>query len=226
MQIDKRTVDRAVRRGRPAPPRACVPRDTAETPLRRPGDAPPDGASSPRRPTGAGAADRRLAWSRRSAASCRPPGAGEPEVSRRRRAGQFVAGLELAAVEVYRAASGHREADQRRRTRSPRCSSGHHQDHADALNGIIGEDAAVTEPNAGAGRRVRPDGPRPPPDEAAHPGGRLLTSRRRPPSTYLMAIGTLEDAAERQATGHHPPRRVPARRRCSPRAGQASRPST
>jgi hypothetical protein len=68
---------------------------------------------------------------------------------------------------------------------------GHHQDHADTLNGIIGEEEAVTEPNAAL---VAEFGPmiRAAADEAA-----ILeiaySLEEAAASTYLDAIGMLED---------------------------------
>ena len=62
---------------------------------------------------------------------------------------------------------------------------GHHQDHADTLNGILGEEAAVTEPNAALRRRVRADDRgrrrrgRHPRDRLLPRGGRRLHLPRR-----------------------------------------------
>ena len=102
----------------------------------------------------------------------------------------FVAGLELAAVEVYRAAAATGKLTNAG-NQIATMFGGHHQDHADALNEIIGEDAAVTEPNAAL---VDEFGPmiRAAADEAA-----ILeiayALEEAAASTYLNAIGELED---------------------------------
>ena len=103
----------------------------------------------------------------------------------------FMAGLELAAVEVYRAAAATGKLTNAG-NQIATMFGGHHQDHADALNEIIGEDAAVTEPN---GALVDEFGPmiRAAADEAA-----ILeiaySLEEAAASTYLVAVGELEDA--------------------------------
>ena len=94
----------------------------------------------------------------------------------------FMAGLELAAVEIYRAAAATGKLTNAG-NQIATMFGGHHQDHADALNEIIGEDAARHGAQRGARRRVRADDPSRR-RRGRHPGDRLLPrgGRRRPPT--------------------------------------------
>jgi rubrerythrin len=103
----------------------------------------------------------------------------------------FAAGLELAAVEVYRAAAATGNLTNAG-NQIATSFGGHHQDHADALNEIIGEEQAVTEPNAAL---VEEFGPM---ISAAADEAAILeiaySLEEAAASTYLTAIGELEDA--------------------------------
>jgi hypothetical protein len=59
----------------------------------------------------------------------------------------FVAGLELALVELYRRAGDGGKLGNTA-TQVFALIQNHHQIHATVLNGIVGEEAPVTEPNA------------------------------------------------------------------------------
>ena len=113
-----------------------------------------------------------------------------PEVSDDVKLAMFAAGLELAAVEVYRAATASGKLTNAG-NQIATMFGGHHQQHADALNGIIGEDAAIDEPNKALvdefGPMVR---------GAADENAILEVAysvEEAAASTSLMAIGVLED---------------------------------
>jgi rubrerythrin len=108
----------------------------------------------------------------------------------------FAAGLELAAVEVYRAANASGKL-RNSATDVATMFGGHHQQHADALNAILGEEEAVTEANKALVAQFAP-AIRDAADEAA-----VLeiaySVEEAAASTYLMAIGELEDASNAAA---------------------------
>jgi rubrerythrin len=71
----------------------------------------------------------------------------EVELSPDAEVASFVAGLELAAVEIYRRA-GQTELLTNTARQVFGAIGDHHRTHATILNGIVGEEAPVTEPNA------------------------------------------------------------------------------
>jgi hypothetical protein len=75
------------------------------------------------------------------------PAAGAQAASKDVELASFMASLELAAVEAYKAAAGTGKLNNLV-TEIGTMFAGHHQAHADALNQIVGEDAAITKPNA------------------------------------------------------------------------------
>lgn len=109
----------------------------------------------------------------------------------------FAAGLELAAVAAYRTAVDTGKLSNATATVGA-MFSGHHDEHAKALNAILGE-AAVTEPNKTVLAEFEPmiSGAA---DEAA-----ILEIaygiEEAAASTYLFAIGTLTDAKNAGALG-------------------------
>jgi len=118
-------------------------------------------------------------------------GEGEAPVSDDVELAMFMAGLELAAVEVYRAAAATGKLTNAG-NQIATMFGGHHQAHADALNEIIGEDAAITKPNATVVDEFAPM-IRAAADEVA-----ILeiaySLEEAAASTYLVAVGELEDA--------------------------------
>jgi hypothetical protein len=104
---------------------------------------------------------------------------------------RFAASLELAAVEAYKAAADSGKLDNTA-TEIGAMFGGHHQQHADALNAVVGEDVAVTKPNA---KILDQFGPMI--ADAADQAGVLEVAyqlEEGAASTYLLAIGRLEDA--------------------------------
>jgi rubrerythrin len=110
---------------------------------------------------------------------------------------KFAAGLELAAVRAYKAAAGTGKLSAQAKAVGV-MFAGHHQDHADALNDILG-DQAVKAPNKTVLDKFGP----------------MITGAKDEPaileiargveegaaSTYLLAIGLLDDAKSAGALG-------------------------
>ena len=103
---------------------------------------------------------------------------------------RFAAGLELAAVAAYNVASGTG------RLSGPTAAiasmfAGHHQDHADALNAIVGEEEAVGKPNAAVLKRFAPRITRASDEKQILGIG--LAIEEAATSTYYFALGVIED---------------------------------
>jgi hypothetical protein len=109
---------------------------------------------------------------------------------------RFMASVELALVEVYRAAgeTGKLGADV---SDAISMFGSHHQEHADALNAVIGETGTVTEPN----KRLR-DQYRQMIQSAADQDAVLdvvYGLEEAVASTYLVTVGELTDSTDAAA---------------------------
>ena len=117
----------------------------------------------------------------------------EVELSPDAEAAAFVAGLELAAVEIYRRA-GESALVGNTATQVFGAIQGHHQTHATILNGIVGEEAPVTEPNAALLEQygtIIEDAA----DEAAILEA-VYDLEEAMAATHLEAIGEMEDSGD------------------------------
>lgn len=104
---------------------------------------------------------------------------------------KFAAGLELAAVAAYGAAAKTGKLSDAAAAVGT-MFAGHHQQHADALNSILGETAAVKKPNATVLKTFAPK------IQAAKDEAAVLeiaySIEEAAASTYLLAIGALSSA--------------------------------